>query len=234
MKRLERLVAMALFLGARRRVLAREVAEQFGISTRTVYRDIQALANAGFPVEGNAGDGYRLPQDSYLRPLALSGEEAEVLAIAAHGLAASVEPAMREALARATAKLAAALDRPAQRRLAELDKRIVRAELPRRAPGPTAEMLAALRERTVAAIEYVDPHKGQRTRREIEPLGLVCLGEVWWLVAYCRLRRDARAFRVDAIAAWRSTGERYAPRAGLSFAEVVARDRHLAESLFGS
>ncbi|HEY0253812.1 MAG TPA: HTH domain-containing protein, partial [Kofleriaceae bacterium] len=86
MKRLDRIVAIALFLGTRRRVLAREVADQFGVSLRTVYRDMSALVEAGYPVEGNAGDGYRLRQESYLRPLALTGDEAEALAIAARAL----------------------------------------------------------------------------------------------------------------------------------------------------
>lgn len=234
MKRLERLTAIALFLGARRRVLARDVADRFEVSLRTVYRDMQALVEAGFPVEGNAGDGYRLPQDAYLRPLALTAEEAEVLAIAAHGLAASVQAPLRDALTRATTKLEAALDRPAQRRLSELQRRIVVSEHARHASGPTAEMLEALRERRVATIAYRDPRHGRRSERSIEPLGLVCLGEVWWLVAYCRLRDDARAFRVDHIATWRTTATPYASRPGFSFAEVVARDRHLGAQLFGS
>jgi predicted DNA-binding transcriptional regulator YafY len=61
----------------------------------------------------------------------------------------------------------------------------------------------------------------------------VCRGDAWWLVAYCRLRRDARAFRVDRIDAWKTTGARSEPRDGFSFAEIVARDRHLARRLFG-
>jgi predicted DNA-binding transcriptional regulator YafY len=233
MRRLERLVAIALFLGARRRVLARDVAARFEISLRTVYRDIRALADAGFPVEGNAGDGYRVPQESYLRPLALTAEEAEVLTIAAHALGASVTAPMRDALTRATTKLEASLDRATRRRVHELDDRIVVPELARRTAAPTVEIIAALREHQVARITYADPQNAQRTTRDVEPLGLVCRGDAWWLVAYCRLRADARAFRVDRIAAWHTTGARYAPRDGFSFAEIVARDRHLTERLFG-
>ena len=69
--------------------------------------------------------------------------------------------------------------------------------------------------------------------RSIEPLGLVCRGDAWWLVAWCRLRGDARAFRVDAIERWSTDGEAFAPREGLSFDDIVARDRHLGASLFG-
>jgi predicted DNA-binding transcriptional regulator YafY len=232
-KRLERLTAMALFLGARRRVRASEVAEQFGVSLRTVYRDMASLVEAGFPVEGSAGDGYRLPQESYLRPLALSPEEAEALALAARSLATTVRPPLREALTRASIKLEAVLDRPTRRRVLELQSRIAVAEgLPRQA-GPTTEILEALRERRVARINYQPPRGGPSSQREIEPLGLVCVGADWWLVAYCRLREDARAFRVDGITSWTPTGATHEPRPGLSFADVVARDRHLAPDLFG-
>src|SRR6187399_1129073 len=124
MRRLERLLAIALFLGARRRVRASDLASRFGVSLRTVYRDMQALVEAGFPLEGNAGDGYRLLQEAFLRPLALDDEEAEALSVAAQALKATVVGPMRAALASATTKLHAALGATARRRIAELEARI--------------------------------------------------------------------------------------------------------------
>ncbi len=93
-------------------------------------------------------------------------------------------------------------------------------------------MLEAIREQRLASIRYVDPKTAKRSERTIEPLGLICRGDAWWLVAWCRLRKDARAFRVDAISKWKSAGT-FVPRAGLSFDEIIARDRHLGRSLFG-
>jgi predicted DNA-binding transcriptional regulator YafY len=231
MRRLERLLAIALFLGARKRVRASDAAERFGVSLRTIYRDMQALAEAGFPVEGNAGDGYRLLQESYLRPLALDEDEAEVLAIAAQALAASVDGRMREALSTATAKLQAALRPAARRRSVQLEARI---SVPSfvRSTAPSAAMLEAIREHHAASIGYLDPRNGRQTRRTIEPVGLVCRGDAWWLVAWCRLRQDARAFRVDRVSEWKTAGS-FLPREGFSFDEIVQRDRHLARDLFG-
>lgn len=225
-------MAIALFLGARRRVLARDVADKFDISLRTVYRDIRALAAAGFPVEGNAGDGYRLPQESYLSPLALTSDEAEVLALAALALAASVTGPLQKSLARATSKLEATLDRPTYRRVHDLQTRVVVPAMVRRTAGPTAEILEAIRQRQVASFAYPDA-KGKNCTRHIEPLGLVCRGDAWWVVAYCRDKQDARAFRVERIASWVSSTTRFDARPGLSFADIVRRDQHLAERLFG-
>lgn len=231
MRRLDRLLAIALFLAARRRVRAADVSARFDVSLRTVYRDMQSLQEAGFPIEGNAGDGYRLLQEAYLRPLAFDADEAEVLTIAAQALAASVDGGLRSALAGATAKLQASLKPDAQRRVAQLEARIVRATVAR-STAPSAAMLDAIRERTAAAIQYAEPKSGKKSRRTIEPLGLVCRGDAWWLVAWCRLRNDARAFRVDAIAEWKPAGT-FEPRAGASFDEIVQRDKHLSAALFG-
>lgn len=231
MRRLERLLAIALFLGARRRVRASDVAERFGVSLRTVYRDMQALVEAGFPLSGNAGDGYRLSQEAYLRPLALAESEAEILTVAAQALAAAVDGDTRSALTSASAKLQAALGPAARRRVAQLEARIARVDFAQ-VSAPSAAMLAAIRDRVAASITYRDPRDGKQTRRTIEPVGFVCRGDAWWLVAWCRWRKDARAFRIDAIASWKAAGH-FAARPGFSFEEIVRRDHALARSLFG-
>ena len=218
MKRLERLLSMALYLGARRRVRAQDAAAHFGISLRTVYRDVQALVAAGFPIVGNAGDGYRV--DAFMRPLALDEDEAEALAVASLSVSDK-----RSALLSATSKLQATLGPAARRRVAVLEKHV--AEVPfRRAITPSPAMLEAIRESRAATIVY------DGVRRTIEPVGLVCRADAWWVVAYCRLRRDARAFRTDHITAWVDAGP-FALRSGFSFEEISRRDAHLVQSLFG-
>ncbi|AKV00064.1 hypothetical protein AKJ09_06727 [Labilithrix luteola] len=108
----------------------RHIADEFDASLRTVYRDVRALVEACFPIQGNPGDGYRLTQTSYashplakkerLRPLALSPEEAQALMMAAHAFGASARSTTRGALVRATAKLEAAKRRSTHRAFAEI------------------------------------------------------------------------------------------------------------------
>lgn len=231
--RLERLLSIALFLSNRRRVLAREVAAHFGVSLRTVYRDVQALMTAGFPVVGSAGDGYRLEQSAYLRPLALTDEEAELLVLSATAFGASVKPDVREALDRAALKLEGVLEGPARSRTARLRKQLLVATSARTDVGPRPEVLAALRDRVAAKITYVDPKTLASSTRTIEPVGLVSTGAWWWLIAYCRLRKDARAFRTDAIASWKSKAP-FAPREGFSLAEITARDGQRSAEIFAA
>src|SRR6185437_8731496 len=117
MKRLERLVSIALVFATRLRLRAADLAEQFAVSERTVYRDVRALQEAGFPIEGNAGDGYRVAASAYLRPLALAEGEAASLVMAAELLGASADPALRDRLASATAKLESTLSAEALARV---------------------------------------------------------------------------------------------------------------------
>jgi predicted DNA-binding transcriptional regulator YafY len=227
--RLERLVAMALFLSARRRLRAEAIAQHFAISLRTVYRDVRSLQEAGFPVEGTAGDGYRIAQAGFLRPLALSAVEAEALALAARASATRIDGPSRDALARAMAKLETSLDAAARARVQRTLARVTVARGAQREVGPMAAVLDAVRAATVATLRYRDG-AGTPTARAVEPLGVVFLGEAWLLIAYCRLRAAPRAFRLERIAAWAATDEHFAPRPGLSFAEIVERERAVFEA----
>lgn len=230
MKRLERLLSIALLLSARRRLVARELATELSVTLRTIYRDVRALTNAGFPIEGVAGDGYRLSSAAHLRPLALLPDEADALILAAYGQRASIDPQLEDALRTATHKIEAAMGTEAAARARTLSRKIV--VPPTAQPRtPSADVLAAIRERRAARITFVPPD-APRSVRTIEPLGLVCRGDAWWLVAYCRLRRDARAFRLDHVARWEPRAP-FAPRAGLSFEEILVRDAHLSDRLFG-
>lgn len=200
------------------------------MTLRTVYRDMSALQSAGFPIEGTAGDGYRLSGEAHLRPLALTPEEGEALALAAYGYGVIAAPALREPLTRATTKLEAAMKNEVATRVRALARRIVAPPFAR-VLAPDAEVLLAVRDCLSATIAFAPPD-APPTKRTIEPLGLVCRGDAWWVVAYCRLRRDARAFRLDHIEHWK-TGPAFTPRAGFGFDDVIARDAHLSEKLFG-
>ena len=69
MNRIERISAILVRLQSRTLVTAREIAEQFGVSQRTIYRDIKALEESGVPIFGEAASGYSLFVGYKLPPL---------------------------------------------------------------------------------------------------------------------------------------------------------------------
>src|SRR5262245_44639772 len=220
-KRLERLLGMALLLSARRRLRAGELAERFDVSLRTVYRDVRALQDAGFPVAGTAGDGYLLPAGSQLRPLALEPGEAEALALGARLLDLAADRPLRDRLRAGTAKLEAILGPEAVRRLRDRESIVLTPTPTTRTAGPVSLFLEAVSDRRVVHLVYRGLARAETTRREIEPLGLVRLGDVWLVPAYCRLRQDLRVFRTDLVVEARLTGETYDARAGLTLEDFV-------------
>jgi predicted DNA-binding transcriptional regulator YafY len=220
-KRLERLVGMALLLSARRRLRAEELAGRFDVSLRTVYRDVRSLQDAGFPVAGTAGDGYVLPAGSQLRPLALDAAEAEALALGARLLDTAADRPLRDRLRTALAKLEAILAPEAVRRLRDRESTVLMPKLATGDAGPVSVLLEAVSDRRVLHLAYQGLARTESTRREIEPLGLVRLGNVWLVPAYCRLRQDLRVFRTDLIVEARLTGETFVPREGLTLEDFV-------------
>jgi predicted DNA-binding transcriptional regulator YafY len=222
-QRLERLLGIALLLSARRRLKAEDLAQEFGVSLRTVYRDVRALQEAGFPVAGAAGDGYLLPPGSQLRPLALEPGEAAALALGARLLESLADAELRDELRSASHKLAAVLGPSAVRRVRDRESTVLLPQLVPRDPGPLSVLLKAVDAREVVRVRYHGVARGMASEREIEPLGVVRLGEVWLVPAYCRLREDLRVFRIDRMLKAVPTGERFVPRPGLSLEDFVRR-----------
>jgi len=213
---------MALVLSARRRLRAADLSEQFGVSERSVYRDIAALQEAGFPVVGSAGDGYQVPAAAFLKPLQLTQSEAVALAMAAQTLEATADPRLRDLLQLALGKVESVLSPEARRQVRRQRAEVLVPAGALRPGGPLGAVLEAMASRSVLRIHYQAVKDDRASEREIEPLGLVRLVDGWLLVAYCRLRHAARAFRVDRIRSVHPTGEAYAPRPGSTFAEVIA------------
>lgn len=222
MTRLERLISIALLLSARRRLRAEDLSEEFQVSLRTVYRDIRTLQETGFPVIGAAGDGYRLPPTTQLRPLAFEPVEAEALVMGARLLESLVDSPIKNRLRSATAKLEAVLTPQAIQRVSELRDRVV-IEPRSQNSGPLAMLLETVNDRKVLAIRYDGIARGKRTEREIEPIGLIRYANVWLVPAYCRLRQDLRVFRADRIVEAKLTGEEFKPRPNLTLHDYIKR-----------
>ncbi|HEX6569137.1 MAG TPA: YafY family protein [Acidimicrobiales bacterium] len=214
MNRTDRLYALVeeLRAVAPRPRTARQLADRFEVSVRTIERDLGALLEAGVPLFATPGPGggYAIDPAHTLPPVNFTSDEALALAIA---LARPGESPLAEALRSALRKLMAAMppsEAEAARRLAGRVQLIPHASDER---PPTARAVeAALVEGRVLEIDYRDRH-GEASRRAVEPGLLVGSGEAWYLVGHCRLRDDTRVFRLDRVLAARVTDEPATERA---------------------
>lgn len=197
----DRLVSVLLLLQARSPRSARELANALEVSSRTIYRDVEALSLAGVPVyaeRGSSGgialaDGYRKAITQF------STDELNALFLAAADPLAELGVTGHQ---RALDKLSGALP-DLQRRAAQQARQRILLDHNRwyRLEQPAA-LLSVLRravwEDRQVSIRYRD-RTGTMTQREIDPYGLVSKAGVWYLVAR-QHNGEYRTFRVERIA----------------------------------
>ena len=204
MNRIDRLTAILLKLQTQRIVRGQEIAERFGISLRTVYRDIRALEDAGVPIGSEAGLGYFLAEGYHLPPIMFTPEEANSLLLGSKLIEKFSDLSVNRSFAGAMDKIKLVMDKKESEHLNTLSSYI---EVLKTAPGSRNgfpndllnEIQSVLGRKRLIRIAYTSGYKEETTQRLIEPLGLCFYASHWHLLAYCRLRSDYRDFRVDRI-----------------------------------
>ncbi|GAA0680845.1 YafY family protein [Marinobacterium maritimum] len=198
MSRTERLLDILQILRRHRRpVRGAVLAEETGISLRTLYRDIATLQSMGAEIDGEPGLGYALKPGFLLPPLMFSPEEIEALALGLKWAGERTDGPMGQAARDAMAKLEAVLP-PELRQRFDDDALVI---VPCRRP-PQREDLPlirqALNEERKLSLHYTD-QSGARTDRVVWPVTVGFFDSVQVLAAWCELRNDYRHFRIDRI-----------------------------------
>ncbi|WP_331734987.1 WYL domain-containing protein (plasmid) [Streptomyces sp. NBC_00597] len=208
MNRTARLYALVeeLRAAAPRQLTVAELAARFEVSTRTVQRDLQVLMEAGVPVRSapGRGGGWSIDPAMTLPPVRFTVEEAWALAVAL--AAADARTPYAGAARTAAQKVAASMTGPASAAAGDLAARIVALPPPSHS-AVRAAVEQALATHTVLRLSYVDA-AGREGDRTVEPAGLLTAGGRWYLIAWCRMRRAGRGFRLDRITAATPTTER--------------------------
>jgi predicted DNA-binding transcriptional regulator YafY len=207
MNRTDRLLAIVLELQARGKQRAEDLAGTFEVGKRTIYRDIQALCEAGVPVISTPGQGYTLLEGYFLPPLRFTTDEALMLLLGGDVMAGSFDAEYRAAAQSAGRKIAGALPEALREEVRSLQDsiRFIAQGAPGR-PGE-ADLLRQLRRaivgRHTARFRYHARHSQDGpsawSNREADPYGLVHVFGAWILAAYCHLRQDIRYFRIDRM-----------------------------------
>jgi predicted DNA-binding transcriptional regulator YafY len=213
MNRFDRIVALLIQLQTRRVVSGPALAAQFGVSLRTIYRDICTLELAGVPVFGEPNVGYSLAEGYRLPPVMFTREEAAAL-LTAEKLAARLTDAPTAHLTTAAMdKLRAVLRHSDRDYLATLTPHIQVVRSGGQAAESTAyqQLVTAIATQQVVHMQYQALPTDPATPRDIEPIGLY-LTQHWHVVAYCRLRQAFRNFRLDRVQQLALSAECFAPR----------------------
>jgi predicted DNA-binding transcriptional regulator YafY len=199
-KRLSRLTAILIQLQTKRILTATVLANKFSVSSRTIYRDIRTLEQAGVPILTAEGRGYTLMEGYRIPPVMFTESEASALIIAEQLVLKNKDASLVKDYLDAIEKIKAVLKDSLKDKADLLAKRTqFRQNSNReRTSNNLSDLQFALTNFYLTKIEYTNEAK-KTTSRLIEPFALLGTQESWLLVAWCRLRDSFRFFRLDRI-----------------------------------
>lgn len=196
-------------------VTAARLAEETGMSLRSIYRDIDSLRAAGARIEGERGYGYRMTEDYALPPQTFDRMEIEALALGLAEVRHMGDPALAAAATAVLAKVAATLPTDREQQLFHAVSRVYRPDARFAAIEDMALLRRACWDEQPLRINYADKG-GAMTGRVIWPLAVVYAERSLVVLAWCCLREDFRMFRPERIQEVMPEGRSFRPRrAGL-------------------
>ncbi|WP_102226937.1 helix-turn-helix transcriptional regulator [Acidimangrovimonas sediminis] len=202
-------------------VTAGRLAEETGVSLRTLYRDIAALRAGGALIDGAAGLGYSLVEDPALPPQSFTREEIEALVLGLAEVGFSGDAALARAAGTALAKITATLPERQQRQAMHA---VVQSYRFGHRAEPVVDMSlireACWEERAIDLV-YADAD-GRLTERRVWPLSIVFFEQVQMLLGWCCLRQGFRRFRLDRMVSVDATAESFRPRRVALLREFIA------------
>jgi predicted DNA-binding transcriptional regulator YafY len=199
--RLSRLTAILTMLLSKQLLTSTEISKKFNISVRTVYRDIRALEEAGVPVITEEGKGYSIMDGYKLPPVMFTEKEAYALITTELIVLKSKDASLVKEFSGAVAKIKAVLKNSSKEKAELLSERTYIGK--NREKEITSENLIAL-QMALTSYQLVkicyQSAEAAATERVIEPFVIYnSVQDDWTLVAYCRMRKDFRSFRLDRM-----------------------------------
>lgn len=219
----DRLIGILTIL-LQRSITARELAEKFEVSTRTVMRDIEVISMAGIPIVSTKGKvgGYSVMKGFVIDRTLLSKKEMDALLTGLRGLdSVSTSPAYRQLMDKLSAEDRGCVDTGS----------CFVIDLSCWGKETVADKIELIRHaaesRQLISFRYYAP-SGESVRK-IEPYNLIFRWKSWYVWGYCADRQDMRLFRLSRITGLENTGESFEPRDIPPYVSGVCNpDEHIA------
>ncbi|USG65587.1 YafY family transcriptional regulator [Brevibacillus ruminantium] len=237
MNKTDRQLAILLELQRRGSLRAEDLAAVFETSVRTIYRDVQALSEAGVPIIGAPGQGYSLMEGYFLPPLHFTAEEAVTMLLGLDFVEQQFDPVYRASAQDSRKKIESILPEAVRREAARVRSgfKLLTSHAP--ADDPVRITLQQLRqaiqeERKVRFLytKKLPEKDGNRQHlRDVTPYGLAFVNGSWSLLGFCDLRQELRHFRLDRMASLCLLEEKAVPPADFNLQAYRPDDnRHLS------
>lgn len=222
--KLERLIAMIYKLLNHEVLSASLLAEEFQVSTRTIYRDIDVICAAGIPVISHQGinGGYGI-MDGYKMDKSLLGSyDVDSLITVLSSLSSVFEDERAQGTIERLQTVGTSPQTPSL---------AVNLETLRTDPDALHHLRTGITERKVVRFDYINA-KNERTTRDMEPIRLHFKYSNWYIYGFCRTRRDYREFRLSRMMNCSLTQETYQPHLDAPIETDLLRQDQVSEVVF--
>lgn len=211
--RLSRLISILTQLQTKRIVSATELSNKFDVTIRTIYRDIRALEDADVPIVTIEGKGYSILDGYRMPPLLFTEQEVNALITAEQLVLKNKDSSFVKDYSSAISKVKAILKLDSKDKAQILSNKIVFRQNSSDASESQylSELQLALTNTYVVQINYLSEDE-QLTLRKIEAFAIYNTQNNWLLIAWCRLRKDFRVFRLDRMQSLNVLLEKYKPQ----------------------
>jgi predicted DNA-binding transcriptional regulator YafY len=208
---------MVYILLSKQSVTAKELADYFEVSSRTIYRDVDTLGLAGIPVftEKGKGGGISLLSDFVLNKSILSEQEQNEILSALQSLT-NIKTAGADQVLQ---KLSTVFNKTATNWLEVdfSDWSFVNGD-------SFNDFKTAILERRIAEFDYHSTY-GEKTHRRIEPIQICFKSKAWYIKGFCLTRQDVRTFKLTRLKNLTVTDEHFPERDLLSAIPNPGPDR---------
>jgi predicted DNA-binding transcriptional regulator YafY len=201
MPKSKRLMELMMTVNRKRRFKVQELADEFGVSKRTILRDLQELSELGVPLYSEVGPhgGYQVIRERVLPPIAFTEGEAVAMFFAVHALRHYSSLPFEAESSSALSKFYHYMPGDVRDRIDSMKDRVDFITPSRRGDAPClAILLDAAIHRKVLTVKYESKEEGASSRR-IQPVCIYANNGLWYCTAYCFLRQGFRVFRCDRI-----------------------------------
>lgn len=203
MNKFDRITAILIHLQSKKLVRAKELSDRFGVSLRTIYRDIETLINAGVPIIGEVGVGYSIMEGYRLPPIMFTQEEAIAFLMAEKIADKYVDAQNMKNFESALFKVKSVLRNSEKRTTEEMNSRI---SVVKNAQQNTVIdknlplIIQSLTNKETLQITYTEFDPSTTKLHSIEPIGIINENGIWNSIAYSNESKTYRHFRLDRIA----------------------------------
>lgn len=199
----ERRLKILYMLQSGKRITTSSLTEWFGISKRTVYRDLKVIQNLGVPVTHDSEMGYGVLRDGMIPPIMFSFRELSVIIMGLSFVSSQVDEEMVRDAENILLKIRNAVPASLQKAMNILEQKTLVSPYihnveKRESGGDWFKLCSAFLENKPVTFDYKDK-KGKRSLRKIDPCLLIHYTDHWNVIGFCHDRKSLRNFTLSGM-----------------------------------